>query len=125
MLHALHFLPQLLTPCGSQPVSLLITNRVVLLEALDQAAFKQPPQRPKERPCAHPYTIIAERFDVLDQAVPVPGLVGQADQDQENRLAQRLGCRVFPIHYNMSPRDILRRREWTVKLFVLLARSID
>lgn len=71
--------PQPAAPGGRQFVGLLVSRGVILLEAIDPAAFEQPAKGSVERPCAQPDAALAESFDILDEGVPMARLVGQTD----------------------------------------------
>ena len=74
-----------------QPIGLLLARGVFLLEALDPAVLEQPPQRAKQRAGAHADAAAAQYLDVLDQRVAVAGMIGQAGENQQDRLGEGLG----------------------------------
>jgi hypothetical protein len=97
---------QLLTARGSEFVGLLLSGRIVLLETLDPKILQEPAERSIEGSRAQPNAPIAERFNILHQAVAMAGFLRQAQQDQQNRFGEGF-TRWFITHNNMSPYAIL------------------
>jgi hypothetical protein len=67
---------------------LFLPRSVFLFETLDPQIFEKPAKSPVQRACAQTHSTIAERFNVLDQRIPVARLVRKTQKNQEDRLRE-------------------------------------
>jgi hypothetical protein len=94
----------------SQTIRLLITCSISLLKAFDPSVFEEPPNRPVKGSCAKPGTATGELFDIFEKRITMLRLGGEAGQDENDGLAERL-----LVLYDMSHGDMLHCGVFFVK----------
>jgi len=76
----LNLLLQLFSSGRGQSVGLFFTRGVWLFEALDPLIFEQSAQSAVQRTGAHADAAAAQRFNVFQKRVAVPGLIRETQQ---------------------------------------------
>ncbi len=107
MLHPGDLLPKHAMSGTGEAIGLTATRTVVFAEALDPAIVEQPAECAVQGAGAEADALVADLGYVLHDGVAVPGLVGEAEENEEDGL----GKRFHTASYDMSSDDILCRRD--------------
>ena len=85
----IHFAPQCGEAGRGQAIQLLVARGVRGFRMIDPTVLEQPPERPIHGPGAQANPAVAQRLDVLHESVAMAGLLGEAEEDPEDRFAER------------------------------------
>src|SRR5262249_41188499 len=90
----------------SQAIRLLLARGVFLREALNPLVGEQSSKRAIKRSRAKPHPAPTQRLNFLHDRITVSRLIGQAQEDEEDRLREGPGF-LFMLLYDMSHNDML------------------
>ena len=105
LFHPIEFGTQLFLALVGQPVCLLITRGILLIDRFNPRCFHEPSYGAVQRSGAQPNTAEAQALNVFDQGISMTGFVRKARQDQKHGLGQGF---MLTMRHDMSHGDILK-----------------